>query len=250
MAKLIVVKISGHELDDPAYLAEFASIIAGLHAPVVIVHGGGKSISSVQAQMGIAPRYADGVRITDAASLIVVEMVLRGLMNTAVVAALVKAGVEAQGMSGVDRGLVKAEKMLHASEDMGFTGIVTAVRADVLMDMVDQGVTPVIAPVSLGHDSVYNVNADQVAAAVAGALDADRLYLISNVPGVLVNGMITPTLTSEQVESLILEGTIFGGMIPKVRSALNALQNGAKRAVITNLDGLKMGGGTVFTPVS
>ncbi len=250
MANLIVVKISGHELDDPAYLAEFASIVAGLHAPVVIVHGGGKSISSVQEQMGISPRYADGVRITDAASLSVVEMVLRGLVNTAVVSALVKAGVEAQGMSGVDRGLVKAEKMLHASEDMGFTGIVAAVRADVLIDMVDQGVTPVIAPISLGNDSVYNVNADQVAAAVAGALDADRLYLISNVPGVLVNGMIAPTLTSEHVESLILEGTIFGGMIPKVRSALDALQNGAKRAVITDLAGLKMGGGTVFTPMT
>lgn len=247
MANPIVLKISGHELDDPAYLAEFARVVAEIDVPVIVVHGGGKSISAMQQQMGIEPRYLEGVRITDAASLQVVEMVLRGTVNTMLVRALLAAGIDAQGMSGVDRGLIKAEKMLHASEDMGFTGVVASVRADVLEDMLDQGITPVIAPVCLGTDSAYNVNADQVAGAVAAAMDADRLYLISNVAGVLVNGQLADTLTPERVKGLIEDGTIFGGMIPKVQSALEALKNGAKQAVITNLEGLKKHGGTVFT---
>ena len=246
MSSIVVIKISGHELDDSVYLAEFARVIADSPDQVVVVHGGGKTISAMQTKMGIEPLYVDGLRVTDLASLELVEMVLRGSVNTALVQALVNAGVDAQGMSGVDRGLIRAEKMQHAQHDMGFTGSVTSVRADVLNDMLAHGVTPVISPLCLGMDSPYNVNADQVAGAVAGALDAERLYMISNVAGVLINGELAPTLTPPQVETLIADGTIFGGMIPKVRSALDALKNGAKQAVITDLNGLKAHGGTVF----
>ncbi|MDX2160780.1 MAG: acetylglutamate kinase [bacterium] len=246
MANSIVVKISGHELDDPAYLAAFARVLAGIDAPKIIVHGGGKTISTMQTRLGIEPRYADGVRITDADSLAIVEMVLRGSVNTALVRALIAAGLEAQGMSGVDRGLIRAEKMHHAVQDMGFTGVVTAVRADVLRFLLEQGIIPVIAPVCLGETSTFNVNADQAAGAVASALDAHTLYLVSNVPGVLVDGQLARALTPEQVAALIENGTIFGGMIPKVRSALDALANGAKRAVITDLNGLRAQQGTVF----
>jgi acetylglutamate kinase len=249
MAKPIVIKISGHELDDEVYVAEFAGIVAELvkETPIVVVHGGGKTISAMQQKMGIEPRYVDGIRITDAVSLLLVEMVLGGAVNKMITRALINAGVDAAGMSGVDRGLIRAEKMLYASEDMGFTGVVTAVRVEVLEDLLDQDVTPVIAPICLGKDSAYNVNADQVAGAIAGALDAEKLYFLSNVSGVLVSGSLVESLTPPEVEMLIGNGTIFGGMIPKVRSALDALESDVKQAVITDLNGLKTRGGTVFS---
>lgn len=249
MANTIVIKISGHELDDAAYLAEFAGIVAEIvkEKPVVIVHGGGKTISAMQQKMGIEPRYLDGIRITDEASLLLVEMVLGGSVNKMLTRTLVNAGLDAQGMTGVDRGLIHAEKMLHAAQDMGFTGVVTSVRVEVLEDLLDQGVIPVIAPICLGKDNNYNVNADHVGGAVAGALDADKLYFLSNVRGVLENDAIIPTLNPTQVEALIEAGTIYGGMIPKVRAALDALESGVKQAVITDLNGLKMNGGTIFS---
>jgi acetylglutamate kinase len=194
------------------------------------VHGGGKEISALQTQMGIEPRYADGVRITDAASLALVEMVLCGTVNKRLVRMLLAAGVDALGMSGVDRGLVRAAQMQRDGIDMGFTGEVGAVRGDVLRGLLAEGITPVIAPICLGDDSAYNVNADHVAGAVAAA-----------------DGAHVPALTPEQTESLIAAGTIFGGMIPKVRTALGALDHGVARATITDLAGLIAGGGTVFT---
>jgi acetylglutamate kinase len=242
----IVIKISGHELDDPAHLSAFAGVVAALTMPTVIVHGGGKEITALQTQMGIEPRYVDGLRITDAASLALVEMVLCGAVNKRLVRTLVNAGVDALGMSGVDRGLIRAEKMQHEAVDMGYTGVIASVRGEVLMELLGMNITPVIAPICLGVDSSFNINADHVAGAVAGALDAERLVFLSNVPGVLVNGAVMPTLTPEQTEALIADGTIFGGMIPKVRTALDALTSGAAQAVITNLAGLSSGGGTVF----
>ncbi len=242
----IVIKISGHELDDAAHLAGFAGVVAALNTPTVIVHGGGKEISALQTQMGIEPRYVDGLRITDAASLALVEMILCGVVNKRLVRTLIHAGMDALGMSGVDRGLIRAQKMAHASVDMGYTGVIASVREDVLIELLDMNITPVIAPICLGVDSNFNVNADHVAGAVAGALDAERLVFLSNVPGVLVDGVVAPTLTPRQTEALITDGTISGGMIPKVRTALDALSNGASQAVITNLAGLSSGGGTVF----
>jgi acetylglutamate kinase len=243
----IVIKVSGHELDDSAYLSEFAAAVKAQTSPVVIVHGGGAEISALQKAMGIEPRYLDGVRITDADSLKAVEMVLCGTVNKRLVRYLLAAGVDAQGMSGVDRGLVRAEKMQHPTQDMGFTGAVTAVRGEVLMALLDQLVTPVVAPVCLGDGTNYNVNADHVAGAIAAAINASRAVFLTNVEGVLVNGQVAPTLTPEQTQALIADGTIFGGMIPKVQTALHALETGVAQAVITDLKGLKAGGGTVFT---
>jgi acetylglutamate kinase len=129
---------------------------------------------------------------------------------------------------------------------MGYTGVIASVREDVLVELLNMNITPVIAPICLGVDSNFNVNGDHVAGAVAGALDAERLVFLSNVPGVLVNGEVAATLTPAQTDALIADGTISGGMIPKVRTALDALNNGASQAVITNLAGLSSGGGTVF----
>jgi acetylglutamate kinase len=242
----ILIKISGHDLDDPAYLTEFAAVIKALNAPTVIVHGGGAEITAMQKVMGIEPRYVDGVRITDPDSLKVVEMVLCGTVNKRLVRYLLAAGVDALGMSGVDRGLVRARKMQVTGQDMGFTGEVVSVRGDLLLDLLGQNVTPVIAPVSLGDDSSLNVNADHVAGAIAAAISASRAVFLTNVEGVLLNGQVMPSLTIDYAQRLIDDGTIFGGMIPKVQTALHALQTGVQSAVITNLKGLKQGSGTVF----
>lgn len=246
MQQCIVVKVSGHEIDDPGFLSAFAEVIAELRSSAIVVHGGGREITELQQKMGIEPRYVDGLRVTDAPSLAIVEMVLCGTINTRLVRALLDAGVDAQGLSGVDRGIVRAAKMVHGDEDMGFTGSVGTVRGDVLRDMLTSGVTPVIAPVCLGSDSAYNVNADHVAGAVAAAVNAERVVFLTNVPGVISDGDVVASLTLEDAEALIQAGTIFGGMIPKVRTAMGALVNGASSAVITDLEGLRMGRGTVF----
>jgi acetylglutamate kinase len=247
MQNSLVIKIGGNEIDDPAFLNELAPVIGGLDRPTVVVHGGGKEISNLQRQLGIEPRYIDGLRITDAPSLAVVEMVLCGLVNKRLVRHLIAGGVDAMGMCGVDRGLIRAEKMSHPTEDMGFTGTIKQVNGAMLLDFLEQGITPVIAPICLGADSAYNVNADHVAGAVAGAIQANRVVFLTNVEGVLVDSKPVAKLTAEEAERLIEDGTIFGGMIPKVKTALNSLNGGVNEAVITNLHGLSTHGGTVFT---
>lgn len=243
---ITVLKLGGHEIDDPAILAQLVRYVKSLSVPVIVVHGGGKEISELQTRMEIRPRYLDGVRITDAGSMALVEMVLRGSVNTRLVRLLVAAGVDAQGISGVDRGLIRAEKMPHETEDMGFTGQVCSVRGEVLAAMLDEGIVPVIAPICSGPDSSLNVNADHVAAAVAEAVGAERLVFLSNVEGVLLDNNLLLVLTPARVKQMIAEGDIRGGMIPKVTMALNVLEGGVKRSVITNLTGLSSHGGTVF----
>ncbi len=246
----IVIKIGGHELDDETFLVELAGVIRGLERPTVIVHGGGKEISNLQIRLGIEPRYLNGIRITDRESLALVEMVMGGAANRRLVRYLVNGGVEAQGISGLDRGLIRAEKMVNGDVDMGFTGEVKSVRGEILLDMLNQGVTPVVAPICLGPDSSYNVNADHVAGAVAGAIGAAKVIFLTNVEGVLSDGQVVSSLTPEQCHQMIADGTIFGGMIPKVETALAVLTRGVPQAVITNLTGLRTHGGTVFAPVS
>jgi acetylglutamate kinase len=242
----VLIKVSGHELDDTTFLTEFAATIKGLNQPVIVVHGGGAEISSLQKKLGIEPRYLDGVRITDAESIRIAEMVMCGTVNKRLVRSLINAGLDAFGLSGVDRGLVRAVKMTGMAEDMGFTGSVVSVRGDVLRDLLAQGVTPVVAPICLGETSNFNVNADHVAGAIAAAVEVSRVIFLTNVEGVLVGGEPVKTLTPEQTQALIREGTIFGGMIPKVQTALEALAN-VPQVAITNLTGLKTHGGTVFT---
>jgi acetylglutamate kinase len=243
----IVLKVSGHELSDHAYLTLFALTIAELKQPTIIVHGGGKEISSLQKSLGIEPQYLDGVRITDKESLDLVTMVLAGLINKRLVRYLIAVGLEAQGLSGVDRGLIRANKMPHPTVDMGFTGEVESVRGEILRDLLSQGIIPVIAPVCLGEDTEYNVNADHVAGAIASSIDAERLIFLSNVEGVISDKQLLRSLSPAATEKLIEDGTIYGGMIPKVQTALEALSKGVERAVITDLAGLKTHGGTVFT---
>ena len=245
-APISVVKISGHYLDDEALLGQFARVVAGRDDRVVIVHGGGKEISRLQERLDIEPRYVDGLRITDAESLALVEMVLCGSVNKRVVRQLLTAGVDAQGLSGVDRGLVRARQMRHPDVDMCFTGTVESVRPEVVTTLLDLDITPVIAPVSLGQCSNFNLNADPVAGALAAAIDADNVVFISNVSGVLVDDKPVELLTAAEARHLMASGVIHGGMIPKVESALEVLLAGVPRVIITDLEGWASDGGTTF----
>jgi acetylglutamate kinase len=245
----VLIKIGGHEIGDHEFLSELAVTISQWDTPVVIVHGGGAEITHLQGALGIEPRYIDGLRITDLDSLAVVEMVLCGTINKRLVRYLVNAGVNALGMCGVDLGIIRASQMQHPSQNMAFTGRVESARGDVLAGLLAQGITPVIAPLCLGDDGpvTYNVNADHVAGAVAAAVQASHVVFLTNVEGVLNNGQVVPRLDTAGTQKLIDDGTISGGMIPKVLTALSTLENGIPHAVITNLDGLKSHGGTVFT---
>jgi acetylglutamate kinase len=243
---MLVLKVGGNEIDDSAFLTGFASAIAQMPDTPVVVHGGGKEIADVQLKFGLTPRFVEGLRVTDETSLAITEMVLSGRVNKRIVAALIKVGADAIGLSGVDRGIVRVEKMQHPAGDLGRVGKVVQVRGDVLHDFVAQKIVPVVSPISLGDEGSYNVNADSVACAIAAALNADAVVFVTNVAGVLRDGKVIPTLTAHEAEALIKSQVIKGGMIPKVRAALDAIANGAHAARITNLDGLQSGGGTVF----
>mgnify|MGYP000417059277 CR=1 FL=1 len=253
----LVLKIGGSELENilPASGDDF---VAGLieavrtlqrEAAVVLVHGGGKTIAGLQARLGLEARFVDGLRVTDDASLDVAEMVLSGLTNKRLTARFVSAGVRAVGLSGVDDGLIRVRRLSQPGKDWGWVGEVVAVNPDLLETLLAQGTVPILSPISLGLDGhSYNVNADHAAAALAVALNARELVLISDVPGVLTGAekACLPMLSPDQVEALIATGEISGGMIPKVRSALTALERGVERARIVNLAGLVNGGGTCF----
>jgi len=241
----LVIKISGHELNDDAFLRTFAQIVRAQTAPMVIVHGGGRDITAYQERLGITPRFVQGVRVTDAESLAVAEMVLCGLVNKRLVRYLLNVGLDALGVSGVDRALIRAAK-LTADEDMMFTGDVTHVNAEPLLKWLSEGIIPIVAPICFAGDTTLNVNADTVAAAVALAINAQRLVYLTNVEGVLdAERRCVPRMTTQQAQAWIADGTISGGMIPKVTAALHSAQQGVA-TVITNLQGLQTHGGTTI----
>jgi acetylglutamate kinase len=247
-----VIKIGGNQLDDPAFLAGAAQAIGRMitksgEVPV-IVHGGGKGIKAMQEKLGITAQYIGGLRVTDAPTLELVKMVLCGQANLDIVSALICAGVDAQGYNGADRGLLQGTKMTHPDGDLGRVGQVTKVRAEVLQDAASLKVIPVIAPVILGEDGgFYNVNADRAAGAVAAAIGAKQVVFLTDVPGVLQEGVRLDRVTKAQIETLISQEVIKGGMAVKVGAALDALSAGVPEAVITNLEGLEQGTGTVVS---
>jgi acetylglutamate kinase len=233
-----VIKVGGNELDDPTFVEGLVRALKEMPEPPVLVHGGGKEIRSLQERLGLEPQYIDGLRVTDLESLAVVQMVLVGRINKRLVAVLTAEGVDAFGMSGVDRGAVKAEKLEHPAGDLGWVGRVVAVRAEVFDRLLDDGITPVLCPICWGADgSMFNVNADHVA----------TLVFVSNVPGVLADDQLVERISPDQAEALIADGVVFGGMVPKVRSALEAVAGGVEAVRITNLEGLVEGTGTLVT---
>ncbi len=244
---IYVLKIGGRQLDNVDFLEKLSVAVREIHRShkVVIVHGGGKAIQIWQERLGLQPRYVEGLRVTDEDSLDVAEAVLSGLVNKRLVALLLNAGVPAIGLSGVDAGLVRVEKMWHPLGDLGRVGEIQEVSTEVIHTLLEAGHVLVISPISIGYDGLtYNVNADHVAAAVAAALRAERLYFISDVPGVLVAGQPVRAMTVLQAEEWIEEDIITGGMIPKVRSAVSAVEAGVPQAIITDLSGMLREEGT------
>jgi acetylglutamate kinase len=245
-----VLKIGGNELNDPEFLPVLAGWVAettGKGESLVIVHGGGNDIAAIQSRLGLEPKKVDGLRVTDAHSLTIAQMVLSGHVNKQIVTALLTAGVDAVGLSGVDGRLLTAQKKAHPTVNLGLVGEIVDVRTKLLTSLSDHGVTAVVSPISIGQDNlIYNVNADEAASAIALSLQADLLDFISNVPGVLNDGQVVPQLTADETEALIEAGVINGGMVPKVRGALTAVAKGVPRARIVDLAGLLQSGGTIF----
>lgn len=247
MSTLRVVKIGGSLIDDPGFGSALAAALQAANQPTIIVHGGGERVSKLQHRLGIETVKIGGMRRSDSPTLDLVMMVLCGSVSTQLVAALCAAGVDAIGLSGVDGNLLRCRKLEIAAGDLGFVGEIVSVRHELLHNLLAQGLTPVVAPISAGpQGQPYNVNADQAATAIAVAVGATTLDLVSNVPGVQNRGELLASLNADQARSLIASGEIRDGMLPKVQAALDALDHGVRGVRILNLSALQTGGGTTI----
>jgi acetylglutamate kinase len=231
MSEILVVKLGGTTIaEQRQVLAEVASIAR--RRPVVLVHGGGKRITEWLERLGVPSRFEGGLRVTDAQSLEVAAAVLRGVVNSELVAGLRDLGVDAVGLSGVDGGLLIAERIPH----LGLVASVVGLRRDLLDAILVAGQVPVVAPLARDGDGVVcNVNADDAAAGIAAGLGARQLVLMTDVDGVRdADGRKLDTLTAAEAEHLIDAGVIAGGMVPKVRAALTALGWDGSEAIIAD----------------
>ena len=244
----LVIKFGGHAMGEEAFIRSFAEDVVLLHqvgAKPVVVHGGGPQIGQMLEKLRIESRFINGLRVTDAATVSVVEMVLAGAINKALAAAITSAGGKAVGISGKDGNLIVASKLLGEpsgdsaveNTDLGFVGTPEKINPEVINALVDAGMIPVIAPVASGADgATYNINADTAAGAVSAGMGARRLLMLTDVAGVIgKDGTVMPHLTMAEAAALIEDGTISGGMIPKVQTCMDAVNGGAEAAVI--LDG-------------
>ncbi len=235
---VVVVKFGGNAMGDDDAMAEFARDIVLMRqvgVNPVVVHGGGPMINDMLARLGIKSEFVRGKRVTDKATVEVVEMILSGLVNKRIVQAINDQGGRAVGISGKDD-----DMMVCVADDpeLGFVGRPVEMNVQVLRDLFTAGIIPVVAPVATGMEDneTFNVNGDTAAGAIAGALQADRLLLLTDVPGVKnAAGEVVTQLSPDQIRAMIADGTIAGGMIPKTETALAALDAGVRAVVI--LDG-------------
>ena len=249
--KTIVVKFGGHAMGDATSMERFARDIVLMKqcgVQPVVVHGGGPQIGQMLERLQIKSEFVDGLRVTCADTVEVVEMVLSGAINKRIVAAINAQGGKAVGLSGKDANLIVCEKALKRKKDpesniekvldLGFVGEPVEVNPRVLEVFLESDFIPVVAPVGAGRtaDETFNINADTAAGAVAGAMNAARLMLLTDVQGVMdKEGEVLTRLTRADIQRLIADGTIAGGMIPKVETALYGIERGVEAAVI--LDG-------------
>ena len=268
--EIVVVKYGGHAMGEEAAARSFARDIVLLEQTAinpVVVHGGGPQIATMLKRLGIQSEFAAGLRITDAATIEIVEMVLAGSINKQIVGYINDAGGKAVGLCGKDGNMVVARKLtrtvidpdsaIEKIVDLGFVGEPEKVDTTVLDQVLGRNLIPVLAPVAAGSNGgTYNVNADTFAGAIAGALKAKRLLLLTDVAGVFDKSKkLIKELTADEARRLIAEGTISGGMIPKVETCIDALERGVEAVVI--LDGkvphavllelfTELGAGTLF----
>ena len=248
--RTFVVKYGGHAMGDPEAAADFAEDIVLLKAVginPVVVHGGGPQIGAMLKKLGVESTFVDGLRVTDKATAEVAEMVLSGAINKELVGWISNAGGKAIGLSGKDGKMVTATKVTRTSKDpesnieqaidLGFVGEPSKVDTAVLKTVSEAGMIPVVAPIGAGEDGhTYNINADTMAGAIAAALGAARLFLLTDVPGVLDKDKnLLTDLTPADIDRLKADGTIQGGMIPKLETCVHAVVAGCEAAVV--LDG-------------
>lgn len=238
--KIIVIKYGGAAMIDDRLKKSFAkdvSLLQHLGLKIVIVHGGGKEISSLAEKLNIESEFVQGKRVTDEKMLDVVKMVLAGKVNKEIVCNLNRQNVKAIGISGQDGNLLKCRKyFLDSGEDIGWVGEVIEVKIEILSDMLDDGFIPVIAPIGYDDEgNSYNVNADSAAGSIAAAFPSEKLIYLSDVPGILLEGERVTRITEERANAMIAVGQITSGMIPKVNSAFDTLHQGVKR--VHMLDG-------------
>ncbi len=247
--KRVVIKFGGHAMGDAALGRAFARDVALLRqsgVEPVVVHGGGPQIGAMLEKMGIESTFKGGMRVTDKATVEIVEMVLAGAINKGIVADFNAEGARAIGLCGKDGNMLRAKKMertvrdpdskIEEVVDLGFVGEPVEVDRKVIDMVAEAGLIPVIAPVAFGDDGeTYNVNADTFTGAIAGAMDADRLLFLTDVPGVLdKDGDLIEKLTVSEAKALVEDGTISGGMIPKVETCMDAIERGVEAVVIVN----------------
>jgi len=248
--QVVVIKYGGHAMGDRAAAEDFAEDVVLLEQAgikPIVVHGGGPQIGKMLEKLGIKSEFKGGLRVTDSATVEVVEMVLAGSINKQIVGWIGTEGGKAVGLSGKDGNMVIARKATRTAldpdsniekvVDLGFVGEPEKVNREVLDQVLSAELIPVLAPVAIGQDGqTYNVNADTFAGAIAGAMTAKRLLLLTDVPGVLdKNRNLIPELTIEDCRRLIADGTITDGMIPKIETCIYALEQGVEAVVI--LDG-------------
>ena len=248
--KTFVVKYGGHAMGDPEAARDFAEDVVLLKAVginPIVVHGGGPQIGAMLKKLGVESSFVDGLRVTDAETAKIAEMVLSGAINKELVSWIAQAGGKAVGISGKDGGFVIAERVTRTTRDpdsniervvdLGFVGEPKVVDRTLLDTLSAAGMIPVVAPVGVDENGqTYNINADTMAGAVASAMGAARLFLLTDVAGVLdKNGALLPDLTPNAIAALKADGTVTGGMIPKLETCIAAVEGGAEAAVI--LDG-------------
>jgi len=247
--KTVVIKYGGHAMVDEELKDNFARDVVmmkfiGIHP--VVVHGGGPQIGSLLKRLGKESKFVQGMRVTDEETMDIVEMVLVGKVNKEIVGLINRHGGQAVGLSGKDAQLIRAEKYYLSAEkvketppeiiDIGLVGKVKEINATLITSLLTDGVIPVIAPTGVGDEGeTYNINADLVAGSVAAALSAEKLILLTDVPGVLDrNKTLIQAMDGQMTRRMIEEGTIAGGMFPKVKCCLKALQAGVKKAHIVD----------------
>ncbi len=231
MSDIVVVKVGGTTLaEQRQVLVEVAAIAR--KRPIVLVHGGGKRMTEWLERLGVQTRFENGLRVTDPAALEVAAAVLRGVVNSELVAALRDVGCDAVGLSGVDGGLLIGRRL----PNVGLVATVTGVRRDLIDSLLVAGQVPVVAPLARDEDGlVCNVNADDAAAGLAAGLGARQLVLMTDVDGIRgADGHKLDSISAQQAEALIADGTIRGGMVPKVRAALSALTFPGTEAIISD----------------
>ncbi len=242
VGKIVVVKYGGNAMLNEELKADVMEDIVllntiGIH--VVLVHGGGPEINHMLERVGKESKFVNGLRYTDDETMEIVQMVLTGKLNKDIVGILLQKGGKAVGLSGVDSGLLRAKKICKDGADLGFVGEVTQVHPEIILSLIQQGFIPVVSTVALGEDgdtNRYNINADTAAAKIAVALNAEKFVQLTNVPGVLKDvddpSSLIPRIKIDDVESYIKDGTIAGGMIPKIECCMLARNGGVPRTHI------------------